>query len=186
MQNGERADGWHWDEAQRFCVRLAYRYASNPSEAEDIAQDALLRAWRRRSTLRDGARRKEWLATIVRNEAYRQHARLRPDPIETVDTFEAVEDEAVIATVERADLHAALSRLDERDRELVQLRYQEDLTQEAIAKRLCIPEGTVKVRLHRVRDKLRQAMGAAEAMPPAPHRASATRRISSAAARGPM
>lgn len=167
-------------------MRLAYRYASNPSEAEDIAQDALLRAWRRRSTLRDGARRKEWLATIVRNEAYRQHSRVRPDPVETVETFEAVEDEAVIATVERADLHAALSMLDERDRQLVQLRYQEDLTQEAIARRLGIPEGTVKVRLHRVRDKLRQVMGAAEAMPSAPHRASATRRISSAAARGPI
>jgi RNA polymerase sigma-70 factor (ECF subfamily) len=167
-------------------VRLAYRYASNPSEAEDIAQDALLRAWRRRSTLRDGTRRKEWLATIVRNEAFRQHARLRPDPVETVETFEAAEDEAVIATVERADLHAALDRLDERDRQLVRLRYQEDLTQEAIAKRLGIPEGTVKVRLHRVRDKLRQAMGAAQAVPPPPHCVPEMRRISSAAARGPM
>jgi RNA polymerase sigma-70 factor (ECF subfamily) len=183
---GKRNDGWEWGEAQRFCVRLAYRYASNPSEAEDIAQDALLRAWRRRSTLRDSGRRKEWLATIVRNEAFRQHARLRPDPVDTVETSEGAEDEDVIATVERADLHAALSRLDERDRQLVRLRYDEDLTQETIAKRLGIPEGTVKVRLHRVRDKLRQAMGAAQALPPAPHRASATRRISSAAARGPM
>ena len=48
---------------------MAYRYASNPSEAEDIAQDALLRAWRRRSTLRDAERRNQWLAAIVRNEA---------------------------------------------------------------------------------------------------------------------
>jgi RNA polymerase sigma-70 factor, ECF subfamily len=150
-----------------------------------VAQDALLRAWRRRGTLRDDARRKEWLATIVRNEAFRQRARLRPDPIEEVETFEAVEDEAVIATVERADLHAALKCLDERDRQLVKLRYDEDLTQEAIAKRLGIPEGTVKVRLHRVRDKLRQVLGAATAMPPAPHMVSATRRISIAAARGP-
>lgn len=164
---------------------MARRYAANPSEVEDIAQDALLRAWRRRATLRDAARRKEWLATIVRNEAFRQRARPRPDPVEAVETFEAVEDEAVIATVERADLHAALKRLDEGDRQLVRLRYQEDLTQEAIAKRLHIPEGTVKVRLHRVRDRLREAMAAAQAMPPAPHRASATRRISSAAARGP-
>jgi RNA polymerase sigma-70 factor (ECF subfamily) len=179
-------DGWQWDEAHRFCMRLAYRYASNPSEAEDIAQDALLRAWRRRSTLRDAARRKEWLATIVRNEAFRQHSRVRPDPVETVEGAEGVEDEQVVATVERADLHAALKHLDERDRQLVQLRYAEDLTQEAIAKRLGIPEGTVKVRLHRVRDKLRRAMGAAKAMPPAPHRVSATRRISSAAARGPI
>jgi RNA polymerase sigma-70 factor (ECF subfamily) len=164
---------------------MAYHYASNPCEAEDIAQDALLRAWRRRSTLRDGARRKEWLGTIVRNEAFRQHSRVRPDPVESVETWEGAEDEEIVSTVERADLHAALRRLDEGDRQLIQLRYDEDLTQEAIARRLGIPDGTVKVRLHRLRHKLRREMGAATAMPPKPQRA-ATRRISSAAARGPM
>ncbi len=136
---------------------MAYRYASNPSEAEDIAQDALLRAWRRRSTLREADRRNQWLATIVRNEAFRQHARVRPDPTATIETYEGVEDAQVVATVERADLHAALKRLNQRDRELLELRYNEDLTQQAIARRLGIPEGTVKVRLHRARDKLRRA-----------------------------
>ena len=150
-------DGWEWGEAHRVCLRLAYRYASNPSEAEDIAQDALLRAWRRRSTLRDKERRKQWLAAIVRNEAFRQHARVRPDPTSAIEGHEGVEDERVVATVERADLHAALRLLSERDRALLVLRYQEDLTQAAIAHRLGIPEGTVKVRLHRARKKLRRA-----------------------------
>jgi RNA polymerase sigma-70 factor (ECF subfamily) len=150
-------DGWEWGEAHRVCLRLAYRYASNPSEAEDIAQDALLRAWRRRSTLRESGRRNQWLATIVRNEAFRQHARVRPDPTATIETYEGAEDARVVATVERADLHAALKRLSERDRELLALRYGEDLTQAAIARKLGIPEGTVKVRLHRARDKLRRA-----------------------------
>jgi RNA polymerase sigma-70 factor (ECF subfamily) len=136
---------------------MAYRYASNPSEAEDIAQDALLRAWRRRSTLRESDRRNQWLATIVRNEAFRQHARVRPDPTSVIETYEAVEDAQVVATVERADLHAALERLSDRDRQLLELRYTEDLTQQAIARRLGIPEGTVKVRLHRARIKLRRA-----------------------------
>jgi RNA polymerase sigma-70 factor, ECF subfamily len=142
---------------------MAYHYASNPNEAEDIAQDALLRAWRRRSTLRDSARRKEWLGTIVRNEAFRQHARLRPDPVDTAEDWEGVEDERIVSTVERADLHAALKRLSERDRKLIELRYEEDLTQEAIARRLGIPDGTVKVRLHRVRHRLREEMGSAAA-----------------------
>jgi RNA polymerase sigma-70 factor (ECF subfamily) len=136
---------------------MAYRYASNPSEAEDIAQDALLRAWRRRSTLREADRRNQWLATIVRNEAFRQHARVRPDPTSSIETHEGAEDAQVVATVECADLHAALKRLNDRDRELLDLRYTEDLTQSAIARRLGIPEGTVKVRLHRARDKLRRA-----------------------------
>ncbi len=136
---------------------MAYRYASNPSEAEDIAQDALLRAWRRRSTLRETDRRNQWLATIVRNEAFRQHARVRPDPVATIETYEGVEDARVVGTVERADLHAALKRLSDKDRQLLELRYSEDLTQAAIAQRLGIPEGTVKVRLHRARNKLRRA-----------------------------
>jgi RNA polymerase sigma-70 factor, ECF subfamily len=149
-------DGWEWGDAQRICLRLAYRYSRNPCEAEDIAQEALLRAWRRRSTLRDNGSRKQWLATIVRNEAFRQHSRLRPDPVDTMETEVGVDDERVLSTVERADIHAALSRLDERERQLVRLRYEEDLTQAGIARRLGIPEGTVKVRLHRVRKKLRR------------------------------
>ena len=146
---------------QRFCLRMAYHYASNPNEAEDIAQDALLRAWRRRSTLRDDARRKEWLGTIVRNEAFRHHSRVRPDPVDTVERWEGAEDERIVSTVERADLHAAVKRLSERDQKLIELRYTEDLTQEAIARRLGLPDGTVKVRLHRVRHRLREEMSRA-------------------------
>src|SRR6478752_9851210 len=92
-------DGWEWGEAHRVCLRMAYRYASNPSEAEDIAQDALLRAWRRRSTLRDSDRRNQWLATIVRNEAFREHARVRPDPTAAIEEQEGVEDRRAGATV---------------------------------------------------------------------------------------
>jgi RNA polymerase sigma-70 factor, ECF subfamily len=136
---------------------LAYRYASNPSEAEDIAQDALLRAWRRRSTLRNSERRNQWLAAIVRNEAFRQHARTRPDPIATIELREGAEDERVTAAVELADLHAALKVLSRRERLLLEMRYEEDLTHPDIARRLGIPEGTVKVRLHRARNKLRRA-----------------------------
>jgi RNA polymerase sigma-70 factor (ECF subfamily) len=136
---------------------MARRYASDPSEAEDIAQDALLRAWRRRSTLRDAARRDQWLAAIVRNEAFRQHARPRLNPTELIDVREGEEDARVLATVEVADLQAAMGRLTERDRSLLEMRYREDLTQAAIAHRLGIAEGTVKVRLHRARHRLRRA-----------------------------
>src|SRR6185295_6585329 len=141
--------GWEWGEAQRICLRLAYRYASNPSEAEDIAQEALLRAWRRRSTLRDAGSRKQWLSTIVRNEAFRHYSRPRPDPTDEIEQIESGDEELVVAAADRADLQAAL--------ELLSVRYEEDLTQPAIAARLGIPEGTVKVQLHRARLKLRRA-----------------------------
>jgi RNA polymerase sigma-70 factor (ECF subfamily) len=154
-------EDWEWDEVRRTCMRFAYRYVKNPTEAEDIAQEAMLRAWRRRSTLREAGSRTQWLAAIVRNEAFRQYSRVRPDPVDTLEFAQGADDERVLATVERADLHAALSKLNDRDRQLVRLRYDEDLTQAAIARRLGIPEGTVKVRLHRVRAKLRREIGAA-------------------------
>jgi len=150
-------DGWEWGEAQRVCLRTAYRYAKDRTEAEDIAQDALLRAWRRRATLRNAERRDQWLATIVRNEAFRTHARSRPDLSESIEYLEGAEDERMLDTVEHADLQAAMRRLSERDRKLLAMRYVEDLTQATIARRLGIPEGTVKVRLHRARNKLRRA-----------------------------
>jgi RNA polymerase sigma-70 factor, ECF subfamily len=136
---------------------LAFRYARNPCEAEDIAQEALLRAWRRRSTLREAGSRRQWLATIVRNEAFRHYSRPRPDPTDDVEALEGHEDELVAATADRADLRAALEELSERERVLISLRYEEDMTQPAIAARLGIPEGTVKVQLHRARLKLKAA-----------------------------
>jgi RNA polymerase sigma-70 factor, ECF subfamily len=151
---------WDWDEAHRICLSFAFRYAKNRTEAEDIAQDSVMRAWRKRDTLRKNEARKAWLGTIVRNEALREFARKRPAPTDTLEAWQGCDDERVVATVERADLHAALERLNKRERQLVRLRYDEDLTQEAIAHRLGIPLGTVKVRLHRVRAKLRREIGA--------------------------
>jgi RNA polymerase sigma factor (sigma-70 family) len=99
---------------------------------------------------------------------------MRPDPVAEIEAKEGVEDEQLVATVERADLYAAIERLDDRDRQLLHLRYDEDLTQQAIARRLGLPDGTVKVRLHRLRHKLRRVM--AEVSDPAPRRARQIRR----------
>ena len=116
----------------------------------------MLRAWRRRSTLRESDRRNQWLATIVRNEAFRQHARVRPDPTAAIEQHEGEEDRDVVAAVELADLHAPWTASTRASASCSEMRYQEDLTQAAIAARLGIPEGTVKVRLHRARNKLRR------------------------------
>jgi RNA polymerase sigma-70 factor, ECF subfamily len=159
-RGADPSDAWDWDEVHRICLSFAFRWAKTRPEAEDIAQDAMVRAWRKKDTLRDSAARKSWLRTVVRNEALREFARKRPIASDLLETTHGSDDERVLATVERADLHAALERLNKRDRQLVRLRYDEDLTQEAIAHRLGIPLGTVKVRLHRVRAKLRREIGA--------------------------
>lgn len=164
-------------------MRVAYRYAKNRDEVEDIAQESLLRAWRKRSTLRDSSARNQWLAAIVRREAFRQGSKPRPVPI-ALEFEPGRNDARVTELVERADLRQAIEGLDESDRQLVRMRYDEDLTQAGIARRLGIPEGTVKVRLHRVRAKLRHSLALLELR--SSHQAAAARRISSAAAPGPM
>ena len=97
---------------------------------------------------------------ITRNEAYRAHARRarrQEVGLEEVDA-EPVEERAADSIAERLDLRAALAELEPRDRALLEFRYGNDLTQPATAALMGVPEGTVKVRLHRLRSRLRETL----------------------------
>jgi RNA polymerase sigma-70 factor, ECF subfamily len=146
-----------WQEAHRICLGLARKYASG-FDAEDIAQEALLRAWRSRARLRDPESRGGWLRTIVRNEALRYRERAARHPVAEFDSGAGQEDDRLSAAHLRADLEAAVGGLEEGERRLIDLRYSKDMTQPAIARLLEVPEGTVKVRLHRARVKLHRAL----------------------------
>jgi RNA polymerase sigma-70 factor (ECF subfamily) len=99
------------------------------------------------------------MLTITRNEALRRLAKRREtlleDPGERVGGEWSPDLDRVPL---RVDLERAMSGLSDDDRILLDLRYNQDLTQEAVADRLSIPEGTVKVRLHRLRHRLRETL----------------------------
>jgi RNA polymerase sigma-70 factor (ECF subfamily) len=99
------------------------------------------------------------MLTITRNEALRRLARrkemLLEEPGEQLGGAWSADLERVPL---RLDVQRAMAKLSDADRQLLDLRYQEDLTQEAVAERLRIPEGTVKVRLHRLRHRLRETL----------------------------
>jgi RNA polymerase sigma-70 factor (ECF subfamily) len=153
---------WDWAEVRLCCVREAGRVLRRPSEAEDAAQEALLRAWVHRARCLDAQRPLPWVARIARNEALRWHARevRRQESALDEDAQDAVagDVESADAAASRVDVERAVATLPRVDRELVRLRYVEDLTQEETASRLGIPEGTAKVRLHRLRTRLRDAL----------------------------
>jgi RNA polymerase sigma-70 factor, ECF subfamily len=135
---------------------VARRYAP-PERAEDVAQDALLRAWRHRHRLRDREQFFAWLATIVRNEAYRSPPRADEELDDALADVDG-DNEQLERLLVQIQVRACIAALEPRERELLRLRYEEDMTQSAIAQQLGISEGTIKVQLHRARAKLRRAL----------------------------
>jgi len=129
--------------------------------AEDAVQEAFLLAWRNRHVCRSPDAPLPWLLQITRNEALRalRSSSRRTVPADTVEE-PAGEDRDLAHAPERLDVREALACLSREDRRLLELRYVSDMTQPSVAARLGIPEGTVKVRLHRLRSRLRVTLEA--------------------------
>jgi RNA polymerase sigma-70 factor (ECF subfamily) len=157
---------------------LAYWIVRNREEAEDVVQDAYLRAFRAYARF-DGAAVKPWLLTIVRNVAYRAvHNRKRDGSVllfsedlrtrENLDAREIASHERsaesrLVAEGERLQLLAALEALPDHYREVMVLRELEELSYSTIAQTVDAPVGTVMSRLSRGRAALRKAMAQANA-----------------------
>lgn len=120
-----------------LAYRVAYRMLSDPAEAEDVAQEALLRLWRIAPEWRNGeAKVSTWLYRVVTNLAT---DRLRKRRGVGLDEAPEVEDGApsVVQTMIARDrmnaLEAALSQLPDRQRQAVVLRHIEGLSNPEIA-----------------------------------------------------
>ena len=148
-------------------VRFAFWLARDRALAEDIVQEAMLRAWKALDSLDDDARAKQWMLTIVRREHARTWERKR---LEVTDLDALVEAEAdVLASEEDAavsELREALFRLEGDYREPLVLQVMLGYTTDEIATEMGLSRGAVLTRLFRARQKLRAAMGGpAEEMP---------------------
>jgi RNA polymerase sigma-70 factor (ECF subfamily) len=160
---------------------LAYWMLRNRDEAEDVVQDAYLRAFRAFRAFK-GEDIKPWLLAIVRNTAYSAlMARKRAgslilladdvNPGKDGGAHEAAcagptPEALVIAESERQQLLAALAQLPLKFRDVVVLREMEGLSYAAIAEVTGIPIGTVMSRLSRGRAELRKALIAATGTEP--------------------
>lgn len=132
---------------------------SSRAQAEDAVQEAFLRAWRNSDQCRTPEAPLPWLLQITRNEALRivrQNGRTQTE--EELAAEQAADDPQLADAAERVDIGRVLADLSHDDRRLLELRYENDLTQPGVAAALGIPEGTVKVRLHRLRSRLRVAL----------------------------
>ena len=169
MQNRPRLDdedgrdSWDWTALSTSCLREARRLLDSEQDAEEAAQDALLRAWRGRARQRERGAEVWWVRQIARNEALRQLARrarkrdlYTEAPVELLDGVPAGQDVSLLAEI--IDLRNAIADLAPKDALLLKLRYESDLTQGRLARLAGMPEGTVKIRLHRIRGRLRERL----------------------------
>jgi RNA polymerase sigma factor (sigma-70 family) len=122
--------------------------------AEDVVQDALVRAWRRRSTYRaDRGSVRSWLVAVLLDQA-RRHRTRRPSLPVVVDPAQQLS----AGTAERLTLEAAIATLPRRQRQVVTLHYLADLPVTEIATLLDIATGSVKSALHDARSALRRQL----------------------------
>jgi RNA polymerase sigma-70 factor (ECF subfamily) len=139
---------------------LARWLSRSPADADDIVQDAMLRAFRGFDGFRGGDA-KAWLLTIVRNcwrSAGAATRRRSHTPIEDENLVagEADPEEAAIQSGARRRLDSLVAQLPEEFREVLILREMEDMSYREIAEITGAPIGTVMSRLARARASLRE------------------------------
>ncbi len=137
-----------------------YRYAAwlsrDRAVAEDVVQEALLRAWKSLDALRDDSAAKPWLLTIVRRENARHFERRR---LETVDIDELTAAQAALIAEAPDeglnDLREAIFELDDDYREPLVLQVLMGYSTSEIGELMGLRQGAVLTRLHRARLKLK-------------------------------
>jgi RNA polymerase sigma-70 factor (ECF subfamily) len=141
-------------------LRFAYWLSRDRSVAEDVVQEAMLRAWRSRAALRDPRALRKWIFTICRREHARLYQRKRH---ETVDIDELPFDVQPVAhetdTAEIRQLREAIFALEDADREPLVMQVLLGYTTQEIADELEVRIGTVLTRLFRARQRLRKRLG---------------------------
>ncbi len=171
VERAKQGDGEAYGELviryQGIALRTAMLITGSHAEAEEVAQDAFVKAFRALARFRPGAPFRPWLLRIVANEAInrRKAAGRRP----TVELTPALDrpgpdeagspEAAALASEQRAFVVRGLERLREEDRLVISYRYLLDLSEAEMAEALGVARGTVKSRLSRALGRLREVMG---------------------------
>ena len=156
-----------WEEVARqygrFLYNVAYRLAGNEDDANDLAQEALLRVRKGLESYQPGSM-EAWLSRIVTNVFLDEVRRKKRRPVDALpddpDRLLPPSAAADVATDKLSDeVQTALQTLPEDFRVAVVLCDVVGLPYEEIAEALEVPVGTVRSRIHRGRRQLRNALG---------------------------
>ena len=139
----------------------------NPSDAEDVVQDAFLQALRKLDTFQGNSKFYTWLFRIARNTALSKLRRKKPTvSLDTTASQQRLDfpDDGFGPSTEmerrerQAGLMRAMDQLSGEHREILILREMEEQNYETISEILELPVGTVRSRLHRARSQLKELL----------------------------
>ncbi len=164
---------------QAAAFRVAFLLLGSSADAEDVGQEAFVKAYLAISRFRPGSPFRPWLLQIVGNEARnrrraagrragmlaRAMAAVRGGAPSGLEPAVGSAELAVLSGETRDEVRGALLRLREEERMVVALRYLLDLSEAETAVSLGVPAGTVKSRLHRGLARMRDELGALEVSP---------------------
>ncbi len=141
-----------------WLYHYAYRLSGARPAAEDLVQETFLRAWRFLDSLKDEAKAKSWLTTILRRENARKYERKQFQYSDV--EIDSISSETIEfdARPEVSALHIALKDLPDKHREPLILQVLEGYTLDEIAHMFKLPRNTVATRLYRARLKLRAVL----------------------------
>jgi len=152
---------------QRAIYRLGYGLTRNAADADDLAQETFVRAYRALERFRVGEPLYPWLSRITMNLAFSLHRyrKRRPEtsiePLVEAGQQWGVDDdpaEHAAESEQRERMQAAFAELSEEHQAVLGLRVLQDMSYEQIATTLNVPVGTVMSRLSRARVELRRRM----------------------------
>lgn len=146
------------EESMELLFRLSYSILKNKPDAEDAVAEALLKAWERRWQVKENDNLKNWLTAIVINNAKSMCARRQYVLPITPQMLLALEHSSNNVEVKKVDIWSFLTEMKEKHKTVLLLYYYADYPVEEIAEILHVPEGTVKSRLSRAREELKQLL----------------------------
>lgn len=157
---------------QHKLYQICYRMLSNKQEAEDIAQEAFVRAYINLHSYDQKRKFSTWLYRIATNLCIDRIRKKKPDyyldaqvpGTDGLDMYSqiAADEKLPEETVEQMELQERIqyeiSRLPDKYRSVIVLKYIEELSLQEISEILDMPLGTVKTRIHRGREALRKQL----------------------------
>lgn len=152
---------------QRFVFTLALRFSKNREDAEEIAQDCFIKAYRSLSNFQRQSKFSTWLYSIVYTTAmtFLRKKRVDTDSIDDENTYIQLENSSSIHDVNSAEnksrsyyLNQAIAQLLPDDAAIITLFYMGEQSLEEIGNTLGIEPNTVKVKLFRARQRLKEKL----------------------------